>query len=172
MSEYKLNLIHRLYVHTTILSSQMRGLVHISLYQKIYQNSSWENYEEYIWETWNSYQDQKLIRLSSSLHFSWGNCKDLAQFLIRNITREKYSSRAIFLAWNIPRTELGQILIRNFLARNKIARNSPPPPPSWMILLGSLVRNIPYEEFPHEEYSLWGKFQVVKFHECHPWMIT
>ena len=65
---------------------------------------------------------------------SWGKYEELAQYLARNISREEYFSREIFLTRNIPREVLDQILtqifssqgMKNlwgiFLARNNIAR--------------------------------------------------
>ena len=80
---------------------------------------------------------------------SWGKYEELAQYLARNISREEYFSREIFLARNIPCEVLDQILTQIFSSQGM--KNL------WGIFL---ARNIPREEYSSREIIsrgfLWG----------------
>ena len=66
---------------------------------------------------------------------SWGKYEELAQYLARNICREEYFSREIFLVRNIPREVLDQILAQIFSSQGMKSL--------WGIFL---ARNIPREK--------------------------
>ena len=88
---------------------------------------------------------------------SWGKYEELAQYRARNISREEYFSREIFLVRNIPREVLDQILTQIFSSQGM--KNL------WGIFL---MRNIPREEYSSREIisrgffvrNMWGTAEV------------
>ena len=123
--------------------------------------NSWGKYEEMLWNPTNASSHKKThitMILYVEIHSSWGKYEELAQYLARNISREEYFIREIFLARNIPREVLGQFLVFSSQGMKNL----------WGIFL---ARNIPREKwycevfsqssyFPREDYSfvrnMWG----------------